>query len=86
MVYETQVPIGSAKLSLADALALYRERREALNPQTSAEAVALWNAIQRADKIAKGISVGPPISTPGLVAAIARLEAELLGSLIREAA
>jgi len=72
------VHIGAARLTMEQALSLYRERRESLLPAVSAEATALWNAIQRADKLSKNLPVRW-LSTPGLRAAERRLERELGG-------
>lgn len=90
---ETAVQIGSATIPMSDALALYNARsaswRATLSEHAHVESVAIWNAIQRADKLAKGIPVGNAISTPRLNAATARLEAELMGAsvfLLRRAA
>ncbi|HXQ47536.1 MAG TPA: hypothetical protein VN806_13020 [Caulobacteraceae bacterium] len=53
------IQIGAVSITIADALALYRERMAVyaatLSEDAHVEAVALWNAIQFADKRAKGI-------------------------------
>lgn len=73
------VQIGSAVLTWDQAHAMMAEAKATylrlMSDEVHAEHVALYNAILRADKISKGIKVGPVLRSARIDAATARIEA-----------
>jgi len=86
---QVQVQIADVALTMVDALALYRERSAVyaatLSEDAHSEAVALWNAIQFADKRAKRIPC-QLVTSPRQAAAAERVAAALGAPADREAA
>ena len=76
---QIDVIFGEVTISMTDAIALYNSLRH--DPERDdamqSEIVALWNAIQRADKKAKGIPLTRLPFNPKTEAAVARLVARL---------